>query len=321
MSRTSARRGPHDSGASRADGSLLNEVESPQQEAAESSPPARVARGALFEKSRDLLWALERLLPLEEVKTVVEVGCGRGALALRLADRLQGSGEVLAFDVDRQAVRLASKQAAAAGLTNVEFREGDAYALPLDGDSADVVLCSSLLCTLDRARDAVVEMQRVVREGGFQAAAEPVATQLAHDPDDARFTRLSERLNGAFHRGWQARGKNPRIGLELPGMFLGAGLEDVAADAICQVHLLCDPRRGFREIVDQLTTEAAPLPEATAAMVVKGGMSKAELKEHHRRAEKRLEDFYTDPGGVPRSGYLRMTAPLIVVAGRKPGGG
>ena len=215
-------------------------------------------------------------------------------------------------------VRHAAGEGRAAGLSNLTFEVGDVYDLPLPDGYADVVICSSLLCSLREVDRAVKEMCRVVSGGGQLAVAEPAGGQLFHDPDDKRFAYLSEKLNDAFRRGWKAKGADQSVGLKIPGIFLQNGLEEIAAEVVCQVHLLCDHRRDFQEIVDQFSTEASQLPEPAVAMLAKGGMSKQELKEHNSRAHRRFSHFLSHPPEVRRSGYIRVMSPLLVFVGRRP---
>src|SRR3989440_4171909 len=76
-------------------------------------------------------------------RTVLDVGTGRGRLALALAPR---SGRVVGIDRDEVALTDARRAAAAAGLTNVEFIGLDAEAGEYGGLEPDAVvahLCMS----------------------------------------------------------------------------------------------------------------------------------------------------------------------------------
>ena len=110
------------------------------------------------------------------------------------------------------------------------------------------------------------------------------------------------------------------MGLRVPEILLRNGVEGIVAQAVCQMFLLCDPRRELQDIEDQLSTEASTLPEPTVALLRKGGIAGKELKEHNSRAQKRLSDFRSRPDEVVRSGYLRVMAPVLVFVGRTPGG-
>jgi len=89
--------------------------------------------------------AFLKLLADEDLagRTVLDVGTGRGRLALALAPR---SGRVVGIDRDEVALTDARRAAAAAGLTNVEFLGLDAEAEEYGGLEPDAVvahLCMS----------------------------------------------------------------------------------------------------------------------------------------------------------------------------------
>jgi SAM-dependent methyltransferase len=54
----------------------------------------------------------------------------------------------------------------------LEFRIGDAYAIPLEDNFADVVCCKSLIVGLDFQEKAIREMARVAKQGGRVVAVE-----------------------------------------------------------------------------------------------------------------------------------------------------
>jgi len=81
-------------------------------------------------------------------KRVLDVGCGWGRLSLALAPR---SGRVVGIDRDAALIAEARRGAAAAGLVNVEFHEGDADREEYGRWAPDLV--TAHLC----ASDAIVE--------------------------------------------------------------------------------------------------------------------------------------------------------------------
>lgn len=278
------------------------------------------AAGGLEERLVD---ALQSLLKLDAVEVVVEVGCGSSPLALSMAPRLKAGGRVLGFDINSPARRQAAHGAESSRFTHFGFENGNVYALPIPDAFADLVLCKSLLCILDRPDAAIREMMRVLKPGGFVAAIEPASMQEFYDPEDAAFTDLSMRLNRAFHKGWKLRGADQRVGLRVPSLFLRAGLREIVAEAVAHVHLLCDERRSTEGILEQLKTEASVLrlPEATVSMIVKGGITRKQLEEHGSKVRGKLARFSSNPAELRRSGYIRLMPSLLVTVGRKGEGG
>ena len=270
------------------------------------------------DKSAELARVLEALIDFDQVGKVVEVGCGRGRLAIRMAGLVGGRGHVLGLDTSKEVLGLAVREARAARVSNVDFGVGDARNLRLGDGEADLAVCSSLLCSVKEVDAVVREMLRITRRGGVIAIAEPAGEQRCHDPDSPRFTYLSDKLNGAFLRGWRRRGVDQHIGLRVPDILLRHGVEEIAAEVVSQVFLLSDPRRTLEDVEGQLKTESTRLPESTMALVGRGGMKRKEVEQHQAMARRRLAGFESSPGEVRRSGYLRVTSPLLVCAGRVP---
>jgi SAM-dependent methyltransferase len=126
------------------------------------------------ERSNQLLESIVRFIGPNVGETIVDVGTGAGFVAFGLAEKVGERGKVIGFDVSRSAVQEARRRVANKNLPRIlEFRVGDAYAIPLEDDFADVVCCKSLICSVDRRLKAIREMARVVRHGGIVAVAEP----------------------------------------------------------------------------------------------------------------------------------------------------
>jgi SAM-dependent methyltransferase len=156
---------------------------------------------------------------------LVDVGCGDGALALGLAAR---SGRVTGVDIDRGDLAEARGHADRLGITNAEFREASAYATGLPDDCCDVVFAHSLLEALERPADALREMVRVLRPGGFLGVASvEYGGYVVSGPQAEllrRFYEIREKL-------WFTQGADPYFGRRLRGLLSGAGLTDVVATA------------------------------------------------------------------------------------------
>jgi ubiquinone/menaquinone biosynthesis C-methylase UbiE len=94
---------------------------------------------------------------------ILDVGCGTGVLARRLA-RANG-GRVVGLDVTPAMLDVARAAASRDGLA-VEWREGAAERLPFADAEFDLVTCQfALMFFADRAA-ALAEMRRVLRPGG-----------------------------------------------------------------------------------------------------------------------------------------------------------
>jgi ubiquinone/menaquinone biosynthesis C-methylase UbiE len=94
---------------------------------------------------------------------VLEVAPGPGYLAIALA-RL-GPYRIAGVDISRSFVSIAADNAARAGV-EVEFRHGDAAAVPYPADSFDFTVCLAAFKNFSDPIAALAEMHRVLRPGG-----------------------------------------------------------------------------------------------------------------------------------------------------------
>lgn len=102
---------------------------------------------------------------------VLEVGCGTGVLVRDLARRTGGANPITALDHSPYLLREAEALARAEGFeATIEFREGDAEALPIEDEAFDVTFSSTVMEEVDADR-MLAELLRVTRRGGRVAVA------------------------------------------------------------------------------------------------------------------------------------------------------
>jgi arsenite methyltransferase len=97
---------------------------------------------------------------------VLDVATGTGWAAMAAAQHVGRTGRVLGVDLAPELLERARQKVAAAGLTHVEFREGDAQRLDLADQCFDVVLCASALFFIPDMLAALREWHRVLKPGG-----------------------------------------------------------------------------------------------------------------------------------------------------------
>lgn len=113
-------------------------------------------------------WA-HRLAHAAEIRQgqhALDVACGTGILTRVIAERVGTDGSVSGVDVNPGMLAVANHIA-----PEIEWHEGDAEALPFEGDSFDAVLCQFGLMLFSSPKTALQEMKRVLRPGGHLAVA------------------------------------------------------------------------------------------------------------------------------------------------------
>lgn len=121
---------------------------------------------------------------------VLDVACGTGILARTAVPLVAPNGRVVGLDVNEGMLSVAQKQTSA-----VEWRPGQAEALPFEDGSFDVVVSQFGLMFFADRQQALAEMVRVLRENGRLAVA--VWDSLENTPGYAAVVSLLARLFGA----------------------------------------------------------------------------------------------------------------------------
>lgn len=94
---------------------------------------------------------------------MLEVAPGPGFLSIEMAKG--GRFNVTGLDISKTFVELARKNAADAGI-KVDFREGNAAAIPFADNSFDLLVCRAAFKNFSEPVKALQEMNRVLRPGG-----------------------------------------------------------------------------------------------------------------------------------------------------------
>lgn len=197
---------------------------------------------------RDLLRRVVGRTP----RRVLDVGCGTGFLALRLAEL---GHTVTGIDFSPQMIDRARRNAEQ-GAQQIDFRVGDATALDCADETQDVVVARHLIWALPDPERGVAEWLRVLRPGGRLlliegkwASNEAWAASNAGLASRAlsRMLDIAAALAAPLRRGGGGYRKYRRIELQLPfsgglpSTRLAAFLEANSVDDVV-VEPLMDPR-------------------------------------------------------------------------------
>lgn len=149
----------------------MTEQERPVSDGSDAAPALDVLPDAYADWRRSTLGrisdALEERLLLDRIGParglrILDVGCGDGVLATRLA---QGGARVTGLDASADMLAAAHRRTKAAGV-EIDVVEGDAGNLPFPTGLFECVVSVATLCFVDDPRRAIREMVRVLKPGG-----------------------------------------------------------------------------------------------------------------------------------------------------------
>jgi ubiquinone/menaquinone biosynthesis C-methylase UbiE len=117
---------------------------------------------------------------------VLDLGSGTGYPAILAAQTVGPSGSVVRIDLAEQMLAIAERKTKRLGLANITFCPGDVTTLPFESQTFDAITSRFCLMFLPEIPKAAKEIARVLKPGGWLAAAV-----------------------------WSAPDKNPSIGLSM----------------------------------------------------------------------------------------------------------
>jgi arsenite methyltransferase len=161
---------------------------------------------------------------LHEGDTVLDLGSGAGADVLISARRVGSTGKVIGLDMTDEMLDLARTNAAAAGVSNVEFVKGHIEEIPLPEASVTVVISNCVINLSGDKPQVLREAARVLRPGGRFAISDVIADPDMDDATRADMAQWTGCIAGALTQ------------QEFRAALTGAGLVDIEIRPTHRVH-------------------------------------------------------------------------------------
>ena len=119
---------------------------------------------------RNVLKTAETYLGSLEGKSILEVGCGRGATLLEFARR---GASVVGLDYSEEALAVCRALQSRYGIAGARFVNGDARSLPFSAGSFDFVFSVGLIEHFQQPEVLLAEQARVLKTNGFVMVQAP----------------------------------------------------------------------------------------------------------------------------------------------------
>lgn len=191
----------------------------------------------------------------------LDLGCGGGHAAFALAPH---AGEVVAYDLVPEMLRVVADGAAERGLRNVTTAQGSVAALPFAGGAFDLVVTRYSAHHWNDLGAGLREARRVLRDGGAAAFADVLtpgvplldthlqAIEVLRDPSHVRNASLAEWYGALAAAGFVAEATVVRpLRLEFASWVARTGTPETHVAAIRSLQ------RGWpREVARRFALEA-----------------------------------------------------------------
>jgi ubiquinone/menaquinone biosynthesis C-methylase UbiE len=142
---------------------------------------------------------------IEEGMRVLEIGPGNGTYTLGAAQRVGLAGKVIAIDIEPKMIDRVLKRIETEGINNVEARVADAYDLPFEDASFDLIYMIAVINEIPDIPKALREFYRVLKPNGRLVTSEiftdpdyPLAKNLTKTIQEGSF-QLKEKIGNFFY--------------------------------------------------------------------------------------------------------------------------
>ncbi|MBX7234161.1 MAG: methyltransferase domain-containing protein [Caldilineales bacterium] len=183
------------------------------------------ARAEIPDQRQAYAALLETLAP-QPGERLLDMGCGAGNLARRLAEQVGESGEVVGADISQAMLEVAREGSA---LPHLRYEQTDGLALPFPAGYFDGAILARTLMHAQHPHEILVELRRVVRPGGRLAILEADWGTCTVDHSNRALSRriIDWRTDAIDGDNWMGR--------QLVGRCLEAGWEIGAVSILATI--------------------------------------------------------------------------------------
>jgi ubiquinone/menaquinone biosynthesis C-methylase UbiE len=188
---------------------------------------------------------------------LLDCGCGPGTITTGLVGAVT-PGEVVGIDPLTHRLDLARAAAAAQGIENVRFEQGDMHALPFEDGSFDAAFVHAVMEHIGEPVAALAEVRRVLKPGGVIGVRSSTHAEALQWPD----SELMRAQMAIFARQKATEGANWWIAPSLREHLRAAGFSRVVGSASVETFGTTEETRQFAGEVVQAVTGSDTMADA-----------------------------------------------------------
>ncbi|SHI19138.1 class I SAM-dependent methyltransferase [Sporanaerobacter acetigenes] len=228
------------------------------------------------------------ILGLKEGMTVLDIGCGPGAITRKLSSWLGNKSKIIGIDRDTTFINYAKEKARKQNIYNISYIEGDALKLPLEDNSVDACISHTVIEHVPN-KEFLLEQKRVCRPEGRVSVmyarpdkyikTEPEFLPKQSEREMELLDKLFKETDDVFKKYNVAKYAVDPV--ELPELFEKLGFKEIQVDGIAIPIATDDARNSYNEKVAIVEVQKKQLLEVISMGLHqnKNGLSDEEEKE------------------------------------------
>ncbi len=190
---------------------------------------------------------------ISEGDTVVDLGSGAGFDCFLASKKVGDSGKVIGVDMTDEMLARAKVNAIKGGYENVEFRRGEIENIPVEDDTADIIISNCVINLSPDKKKVFEEAARVLKPGGRLMVSDIVLLK-----------ELPERIRSSVEA-YVGCIAGALIKDDYIGLIDGAGFTDI--DIVSEIPFISD-LSGADPYVAAILKEADMTPQEAAPALV-----------------------------------------------------
>jgi ubiquinone/menaquinone biosynthesis C-methylase UbiE len=140
------------------------------------------------------------LADVKSGETVIDLGSGAGIDCFLAAQKVGPSGHVIGIDMTEAMIKKARENAAKASHENVEFRLGQIEQIPVDTNTADIVISNCVINLAPDKERVFREIYRVLKPGGRFVVSDVIAKGSIPEADRRDMEMWAGCIAGALEK-------------------------------------------------------------------------------------------------------------------------